>query len=99
MSDNKGMIGVDVNGMRHCIWNACRIVISNTKSVLEKFNDCQYVTIDRDDIVSLAKSVNDLKNEIVTLMCLVSPEKGWDNLTHLLPQVPYIDIRENEDEE
>lgn len=99
MGDNKGMIGVDVNGMRHCIWNACRIVISNTKSVLEEFNDCQYTSIDRDDIISLAKSVNDLRDEIATLMCLVSPESGWDNLTHLLPKVPRIDIREDGDEE
>lgn len=42
---------------------------------------------------NLEKNINSCISQID------SPESGWDNLTHLLPKVPRIDIRENENEE
>lgn len=97
---NTGLIQVDFNGMRSCIWGSMSDVIDSAESLLNEYNeteDSSYVNIEKDVLLSLFENINALREGVGDLMCIKSELLGFDNLVHLLED-NYLDINGDEED-
>ncbi len=95
---------VDFDGMRTSIWRSMNDVIDSAEYLLAEYKDndnedSSSVDIDKDDLLRLFESINELRSNIGGLMCIKKESLGFGDLVHLLRR-NYLDIdgnNENDD--
>ena len=95
----QGFIGVDFDGLRKSAFYNCDKVIGAVDVLVEQYKSgSDKCSINRYSASSLFNAINNLRQDIVTIMCCRSAELGMGDLTHIVGNNNYIHYEEEDDE-